>query len=165
MVDKQYLGLYSLCEELSQNCMEIIQLAGGDLHMLDLNELGNGFPAITPAFGKALAEAGAICLDSQGHEQGVLLQVQGDHNSRYSLAWPAVTGQMQKCWNDLDVATEHGAIGIAILLIKKVIGHAPIQRSRKGTGFDYWMGDDSPMPFQSKARLEISRIRHGATTT
>jgi len=66
--------------------MEIIQLAGGDLHMLDLNELGNGFPAITPAFGKALAEAGAICLDSQGHEQGVLLQVQGDHNSRYSLA-------------------------------------------------------------------------------
>ncbi|MDB9314527.1 hypothetical protein PN462_15550 [Spirulina sp. CS-785/01] len=29
---------------------------------LDLCELQNGLPAITPAFGAALAEAGAICL-------------------------------------------------------------------------------------------------------
>jgi len=36
-----------------------------------------------------------------------------------------------------------------------------IQRSRKGTGFDYWMGDESALPFQNKARLEISGIRKG----
>jgi hypothetical protein len=28
-------------------------------------------------------------------------------------------------------------------------------------GFDYWMGDESAIPFQSKARLEISGIRRG----
>jgi hypothetical protein len=36
-----------------------------------------------------------------------------------------------------------------------------IQRSRKGTGFDYWLGDESYMPFESKARLEVSGIRNG----
>jgi hypothetical protein len=54
-----------------------------------------------------------------------------------------------------------GAVGIAVLLAKKEIGYAVIERSRKGTGFDYWMGDDSEIPFQNKARLEISGIRNG----
>lgn len=35
------------------------------------------------------------------------------------------------------------------------------QRSRKGTGFDYWLGDEADMPFQNKARLEVSGIRNG----
>jgi len=42
--------------------------------MLNLNELGEGLPAITPAFGRALAEAGGICLESEGHVEGEQLQ-------------------------------------------------------------------------------------------
>jgi len=38
--------------------------------MLNLSELANGSPAITSAFGQYLAEAGALCLESQGHVQG-----------------------------------------------------------------------------------------------
>ena len=37
-----------------------------------------------------------------------------------------------------------------------------IHRSRKGTGFDYWLGDEKnedELPLQSKARLEVSGIR------
>jgi hypothetical protein len=129
--------------------------------MLNLNELGEGLPAITPAFGKALAEAGGICLESEGHAEGKQLHVVGDSDKNYSLLWPPVTSQALRCWNDPEVATEHGAVGIAVLLAKKEIGYAVIERSRKGTGFDYWMGDDSDIPFQSKARLEISGIRRG----
>lgn len=129
--------------------------------MLNLNDLANGLPAITQAFGQALAEAGGVCLESQGHEQGVQLRVRGYREKSYSLVWPPTTEQMRRCWNDLEVATEHGAVGVAVLLAQKETNYTVIERSRKGTGFDYWMGDESPIPFQNRARLEISGIRQG----
>lgn len=130
--------------------------------MLDLNDLAAGLPAITPAFGMALAEAGGVCLESQGHSQGDLLHVMGVYDTKYFLAWPPVTNQAQRCWNDPEVATEHGAVGLAVLLAKNEIGYTVIERARKGTGFDYWMGDETDVPFQSKARLEVSGIRCGS---
>lgn len=128
---------------------------------LNLSDLGGGFPAITPDFGKALAQAGGVCLESQGHLHGVQLQVRGDRNNRYSLEWPQVTEQVLKCFNDPEEATELGAVGVAILLAKREIGYSVVERSRKGTGFDYWMGEESELPFEKKARLEISGIRSG----
>lgn len=130
--------------------------------MLDLGDLGHGLPAITPNFGMALAEAGGVCLESQGHVQGVQLLVRGYRNKRYPLAWPPVTDQARRCWNDPEVATEHGAVGIAVLLAQKEIGYTVIERSQKGTGFDYWMGDESSFLLQKKARLEISGILRGS---
>ena len=128
--------------------------------MLDLKELGHGLPAITPYFGMALAEAAGVCLESRNHVQGVQLHIRGYCSNSHRLAWPRVTEQTRRCWNDQEVATEHGAVGIGVLLAQKEIGYTVIQRSRKGTGFDYWMGEKS-IPFQNKAKLEISGIRHG----
>lgn len=133
--------------------------------MLDLSDLAQGFPAITSAFGQYLAEAGAVCLESQGHPQGKDLSVQGDHSRQYSLQWPLVTDQMMRCLNDPQITTEHGAVGIAALLVKKLVGCSVVERSRKGTGFDYWLGDHAVMPFQNKARLEVSGIRQGTDIT
>jgi hypothetical protein len=129
--------------------------------MIQLTDLAKGMPAITPAFGRYLSEATAVCLESQGHKQGKMLSVQGIEETNYSLTWPAVTEQILRCLNDPEVATGHGAVGIAVLLTKKLLGYSVIQRSRKGTGFDYWLGEDSAIPFQNKARLEISGIRKG----
>ena len=37
-----------------------------------------------------------------------------------------------------------------------------MRRSRKGTGFDYWLGSGSDtLGFQDTARLEVSGIRQG----
>ena len=38
-----------------------------------------------------------------------------------------------------------------------------IQRSFKGTGFDFWLGDSKDPAFQRKARLEVSGLRRGST--
>ena len=130
--------------------------------MIDLNSLGKALPAITPNFGMALAEAGGVCLESQNHSRGVQLRVRGYSNRCYPLDWPPITEQTRRCWNDLEVATEHGAMGIAVLLAQKEIGYTVIERSRKGTGFDYWMGEGVDEPFQHEARLEISGIRKGS---
>lgn len=131
-------------------------------NMINLNELSLGLPAITKSFGAALAEAGAVCFESEGHVQGDIIEIKGDYNNSYKLSWPQVTQQTLKCWNDPEVTTEHGAVGVAVLLAKKEIGYNVIERSRKGTGFDYWLGDDEINPFQNKARLEISGIRNGS---
>lgn len=127
--------------------------------MLDLNDLGNGkIPAITSAWGMAMAEAAGVCLESQNHTRGVKLQVIGDLMGFDILNWPAITDQTRRAWYDLQEATEYGATAIAVLLSKNELGYSVIQRSRKGTGFDYWMGDSDKNPLQRKARLEISGI-------
>lgn len=127
--------------------------------MLDLNELGNGLPAITPEWGGALAQAAGVCLESQGHRQGVLLRVAGYVNNTYPLDWPLINDQVRRTWADLQEATEYGATAIAVLLVKKEAGYAVVERSAKGTGIDYWLGHEAEgPPFQSKARLEVSGI-------
>ena len=60
--------------------------------------------------------------------------------------------------------TEHAAYGVAFLLIRDLTDHTIIRISRKGTGFDYWIGreeSEDGLPFQDKARLEVSGIRRG----
>ena len=132
------------------------------LNSVNLNCLSTGkIPAITPAMGSALAEAGAICLESQNHTPGVSLAVYGLHEMTYPLSWQPATEQARRSWNDPDSATEKGAEGIAILIAKKAIGYSVIRRSRKGIGFDYWIGEVSTEGFKDKAGLEISGIRRG----
>ncbi len=130
--------------------------------MLNLDDLGSGsIPAITPALGNMLAEAASVCLESQRHNQNVRLTVRGYIEGQYSLIWRPLTEQALRSWNDFEYTTEHGAIGIAVLLVDKEFSHTVIEASRRGTGFDYWLGDESNETFQRKARLEVSGIRQG----
>ena len=134
------------------------------LPVLDLSGLQQGLPAITPAFGAALAEAGAICLSEQGHQPGVVLEIDGGFSGAFVLLWPQVTEQMRRCWNDQDYTTEQGAYGVALLLIQRLTSFTVVERSRRGTGFDYWLGnvsDSAELPFEKSARLEVSGIRRG----
>jgi hypothetical protein len=131
---------------------------------LDLDSLAIGLPAITPAFGAALAEAAAVCLDAQAHRSGVEMLVEGDFSGCFRVNWSAVTTQMQRCWNDMEYATEQGAYGLAFLIVGQLTGYTVIERSIKGTGFDYWLGARLPtgtLAFERKVRLEVSGILQG----
>ena len=71
---------------------------------------------------------------------------------------------MRRAYEDLERATELGAYGVAILLIRDQTGLTAIRQSRKGTGFDYWLGPDGAddqLVFQDAARLEVSGILSG----
>jgi len=87
------------------------------IQVLTLQSLSQGLPAITPAFGAAIAEAGAICLTDETHEPGVVLTVEGEFSTRFKLDWQPVTEQTRRCWNDAEYATEQAAYGIAFLLM------------------------------------------------
>ncbi|NJK51908.1 MAG: hypothetical protein HC936_02250 [Leptolyngbyaceae cyanobacterium SU_3_3] len=132
--------------------------------VLSLQRLEQGLPAITPAFGAAIAEAGAICLTDEAHQPGVTLEVEGEFSTTFALDWQPVTEQTRRCWNDEQYTTEQAAYGIAFLLILQLTELTVIERSRKGTGFDYWLGTQGSsvaLPFERMARLEVSGIRRG----
>lgn len=159
-----------------------------NLQMLNLNDLATGGnPGITAEKGSALAQAAAVCLEEQGHNQGTLFTIRGNVSNRTCpLAWPPANSQGRRTWNDAQEATAEGASGIAALLANREIGHQVILRSRKSTpqdptGFDYWLGDydiinmsdverritDNLAIFLEddgiavRARAEVSGIRNG----
>lgn len=118
---------------------------------------------LTTGLGGCFAEAASVCLEDQKHTSGVTLTVQGAFGEVIILDWESVTNKMCRCWADKQEATEFGACGIAILIIDCLTDMTVLERSCKGTGFDFWLGPKSTSEplFQNKARLEISGILNG----
>ena len=139
-------------------------MKSNEIPALSLSDLCSGLPGITPAFGECLAHAGAICLQDQRHDKGVGLLVNGAIDSNFRLFWNDPDQQTLRCWNDDEVTTEHGAYGVAILVVLNLTEYTVVKRSKKGTGFDFYLGrnDNEDLPFQNVVRLEISGIRRGA---
>ncbi|MDD9859041.1 MAG: hypothetical protein OXU40_01160 [Nitrospira sp.] len=132
---------------------------------LDLNDLKSGAYGITAALGECYAQAASVCLEDQGHLSPTMMKVHADTGvSHASIRWDAVDDQMRRSWNDRENATENGAYGIAILVVLKIKHLHVLEQSKKGTGFDYWLGspDDEDAKFETKARLEVSGIRKGS---
>lgn len=140
---------------------------------LRLYELTNeSVPGITRWLGGMMAEACAICLESQLHSKNVKLVVELTLNETVShlfeiRTWENVTEQMRRSWGDLEYATEQAAYGIAILLMHTLTEFTVIERARKGRGFDFWLGykDDTTLPVKRAARLEVSGILRGDKAT
>ena len=91
----------------------------------------------------------------------ITLSLTGWKTRKYDVICPEVTDQKRRTYDDQQEATEIGACAVAICIVHDLAGFAVVERSRKGTGFDYWLGDEDPYPFQKKARLEVSGILHG----
>jgi hypothetical protein len=105
-----------------------------------------------------LLETARVCLDHNGHVAPTMLRTNGSFTHDYQLEWDPASDEEKRTHADLDVATEYGAYGMAFLLLLDLTEHTVIERSAKGTGFDYWLGDRGDLAFQKKARLEISGI-------
>lgn len=133
--------------------------------VLDLLALCDGLPTLTPARGRAFAEAAGVSFEAAGHLQDeAIMVVRGLVNEEWLTRWPAVTEQMRRTYNDIPEATEEGAYGLAILVVRAITRLTVVERSAKGTGFDYWLGEDTGYPFQNKARLEVSGMLHGTAS-
>jgi len=137
-------------------------MESGRVGQLILTGLAEGLPGVTREWGAALAQAGAVCFEDQNHKNGVELKVNGTFTARYRVYWQQVTEQTLRCWGDREEATEHGAYGVAFLIVLDLTEYTVIKRSYKGTGFDYWLGEKDDKLFQEAARLEVSGIRSGS---
>lgn len=130
---------------------------------LTLEDLSDDFPHIPPECGTVLVQSAVLCLEGHGHTSGVLLTVQGSFQTAFRLQWSMdVTEAMRRYWNDPDEAAEQGAYALALLMLRALAGLTVLERSRKGTGFDWWLASDDNL-FQATARLEVSGIMRGST--
>ncbi len=131
--------------------------------VLDLGRLAAGSPpGVTPAMGQFVAEAASVLLEHNRHKRGVLMEVEASSRHRYRVNWPTLHENAVRTHNDLSAAAEQGAYGVAFLLAEELTDFSVIERSRKGTGFDYWLGAGGDHPFQQAARLEVSGIVNDA---
>lgn len=97
-----------------------------------------------------------------GHPENVLLMIEGDLQDTVGIHWQDdYNEQKGRTYADMQYTTEHGAVCLSVMLITCLNPYTVIERSRKGTGFDYWLGDKNSLLFQKKARLEVSGILKG----
>jgi len=139
-------------------------ISGNEIRELILSDLEKDLPGIPQECGKGLAQAASICLEDQEHTSGVQLSVDGDFSQQFRLIWGAHADQVRRIGDDPDDTAEQGAYGIAVLLISHLTGLTIFERSRKGNGFDFWLGSDGDTLFQKKVRLEVSGVRKGSQT-
>lgn len=103
-----------------------------------------------------MTETATVCLFQYGHHENGVLIFQGKEV-------PIVCGPLDPraidTHADLQDATENGAVGIAITLVRSVTSYEIVERSVKGTGFDWYLRQaNSTEPFENSACLEVSGI-------
>jgi hypothetical protein len=107
------------------------------------------------------AQAASVCLDSQGHPLKTAISDDGHYKGDHSVLRYDVNDEMKRAWNDDEVATENGAYALAFLVASHHLNVKIIEKSKKGSGIDYWLGEYDGVLFQNKVRLEVSGIRKG----
>jgi hypothetical protein len=146
-------------------------IAPGDArNKIHLSSLTEGMPGLTQHAGGYLAEAAAVCFELQNHSARVVLPPTGILTSELEVEWHPVNDQARRTHADTQEATEFGACGVAILVVKASTGLVVFQRSVKGTGHDYWLGypddgdedDDVALPFEGVFRLEVTGTLSGS---
>ena len=129
------------------------------MNILHLSDLKLGLPGISPIEGANLEENCMVALHRSGHDQTVSLAVDGLEQCTFSLKWEdSYDVQTERTYADEQSVTERAAVGISVLLALRMTDYTIIERSRKGTGFDYMLGNKDDSLFAPKARLEVSGI-------
>ena len=129
---------------------------------IDITAIKGGLPGITSIAAQQLYETFEVCMQSSGHPEAVTLMMAGDITDSIVIHWQDECNEQKvRTYTDMQYATEHGAICLSVMLTIALTPYTIIERSRKGTGIDYWLGDKDSFLFQRKARLEVSGILHG----
>ena len=130
---------------------------------LSVLPLNHGSSCLLPTFADYIGACAPVCLEHQSHRSGVVMSVDGDNKADFQLTWEALIERHRRTCADLQEATEYGAYGLAVLVLRETVGKTVMERSAKGPGFDFWIGDeeDSQLPFKGLARFEVSGILNG----
>lgn len=134
-----------------------------NLHTLSIHSIINDNIYLSSKVFEYYIQAATVCFNYNGFLNHSNLKLRGSIDFEFRLSWEPPTQNVLDSWNDLEEATEYGATAIAILIIQNFTKYKVIRRSRKRTGFDYWLGNkEDSFPFQNAARLEVSGILRGS---
>lgn len=125
---------------------------------INISDIAKGMPGITPAVGAVLVENCTVMLHEVGHKAPTPIAIYGMLEQTSQILWEDnYTEQMARAHADMQETTELAAACVSLAVTQQITGYTVIERSRKGTGFDYLLGEDAEW-FLPKARLEVSGI-------
>lgn len=130
------------------------------MRLLNVATLFQQMPRLTLACTTLRGEAAVVCFDCQGQPTKCHLQVDGDFKEIFCVSRPSATPAMKASHNDDFKAAEHGAEGIAFLLMLRLTPFRVVQQSKRGSANDWWLAPRGKL-FQDAARLECSGIGTG----
>jgi hypothetical protein len=135
------------------------------LALNDLCEPTERRPRWSTVFGKFFALNASMCMENRGHPLQHELEVDGDKDYTFVIERQEVSDEDKSFCADMQRTLEFGAYGMSALVIPEITKFTVIEVSKKGTGFDFWLGYiDDPL-FQKKARLEVSGILTGGESS
>ena len=120
-----------------------------------MTKIKKGLPGLSPV----------ACMHTSLHPENVSLQMSGLSHDSILLHWiDDYDEKKARTYADMQYTVEHGAVCLSVMLTTTITPYTVIERSRKGTGIDYWLGEKDSYMFQKKARLEISGLLKGDDT-
>lgn len=132
-----------------------------------LEELVKGrlIRGFSPMNVSAFIEAGILCLTYHKHSAGVEMSVReayrGAVKEIVGLTWAhIIDDDSLNSW--AEEAIDDGAVALAALLIVNLTRYTVIQRSFKGTGFDYWLMEADTYQAARDQNEIISGQTHGS---
>jgi hypothetical protein len=139
---------------------------------LNLSDLGKepGMPGLTTARAISFVEAATVCFETNGHCESAKVSVSVAKPNQMrdesvtedlQLKFPRASKQVHSTNKDLQDAAEEGACAVAISIVQRLFSLRVLERSYKGTGFDYWIGREESEGLQGMERLEVSGILAG----
>lgn len=134
------------------------------LSLLDLKIDRPDRPGWDTVWGSIFAQMASVCIESVGSGIESILEVNGNYSETILIVREILNDSARRFNADMQRSTEFGAYAISSLVVPELTGLTVIEASKKGTGFDFWLGainDTGPL-FQRKARLEVSGILKGS---
>lgn len=127
-----------------------------------LDEAHKYHECLTETFAAALVETCIWAFKHHGHAKGVGLRVEYKGESRaLPVRWERDPGpNADKCYTDHDQVADDAACILALESIRLLTGKTGVERSAKGTRFDYYLStsEDDTLIFNDASFLEVSGI-------
>jgi len=136
---------------MSQKNLEILNLS--DIH-----------PGVSPGIASAYDEAVRVCLDRHHiSSQGFAINSPTDECVVH-VSWEKADEVTRKAWANNDDATEQAAYGVALAAIQVTRGLVAVRRAETRTGADYYLVPSASVDdFEATYRLEVSGTDKGDT--
>jgi hypothetical protein len=133
---------------------------------LQLHDLAERHPGVSPGISASYSEAATVCLHRH-HSPPVDLRLERTTPIAAAATWSEPDDLLRRAWaNEVD-ATEAGAYCVALAALEVTDGLVAVARAETRTGADYYLGPagQDASDLESTRRLEVSGIDVGGDSS
>lgn len=110
------------------------------MRKLNLYHLHRNIYGVTKSVGSFLAEAAQVCLEQNGYQSGVIVNVSGIYTEKIVLEWDrTINWETLLSWKDMKETVEYGATAVTLSLLGLLTGYDYAKRLTQADTDDFVM--------------------------